>query len=204
MLAWLGRTAIPSGQRLLTAARGDTRVLSGPLAEAPPGPSSRSGPLPLGDGSLNAELRRQHEGNLAHLLHYGDALSMAHGVECRLPFMDFRLVEAVSRMPGHLKLEGGMGKAVLRHAMRGIVPDDILDTRRKLGFTTPIARWFRDDPQKTLYPVLLSERCRKRGVFDPKALERALERHQSGRFDLSFHIFRWLTTELWFRRFIDA
>jgi asparagine synthase (glutamine-hydrolysing) len=107
-------------------------------------------------------------------------------------------------MPGHLKLEGGMGKAVLRHAMRGTVPDDILDTRRKLGFTTPIARWFRDDPQKTLYPVLLSERCRKRGVFDPKALERALERHQSGRFDLSFHIFRWLTTELWFRRFIDA
>ena len=156
------------------------------------------------EGSLNAELRRQHEGNLAHLLQYGDALSMAHGVECRLPFMDFRLVEAVFRMPGHYKLQAGMGKAVLRRAMRGIVPDDILDDRRKRAFTTPIARWFRDDPEKTVHPVLLSERCRNRGLFAPRELENALERHRSGRFDLSFHIFRWLTTELWFQRFIDA
>ncbi|MCZ6782365.1 MAG: asparagine synthase-related protein, partial [Proteobacteria bacterium] len=153
---------------------------------------------------LTAELRRQHEGNLAHLLHYGDALSMAHSIECRLPFMDYRLVEAVFRMPGRLKLHGGFGKAVLRRAMRGCVPDDILDNRRKLAFTTPLARWFRDEPEKTLHPVLLSERCRKRGIFAPGPLEEALDRHRSGRFDLSFHIFRWLTTELWFQRFIDA
>ncbi len=202
--AWLGRTALPAGQRLLTAARGDTRVYMGPLADASPGPTDRVDPVVLADGSLNAELRRQHEGNLAHLLQYGDALSMAHGVECRLPFMDYRLVEAVFRMPGHYKLQAGMGKAVLRLAMRGIVPDDILDDRRKRAFTTPIARWFRDEPEKTVHPVLLSERCRNRGVFAPRALEQALERHRSGRFDLSFHIFRWLTTELWFQRFIDA
>jgi asparagine synthase (glutamine-hydrolysing) len=203
-LAWLGRTALPSSQRLLTAARGDARVLAGPLAAAPPGPTDRADPVPPQSDALNAELRRQHEGNLAHLLHYGDALSMAHGVESRLPFMDYRLVEAVFRMPGHYKLRDGLGKAVLRKAMRGTVPDDILDERRKRAFTTPIARWFRDEPEKTLHPVLLSDRCRKRGLLARGPLEEALERHRSGRFDLSFHIFRWLTMELWFQRFIDA
>ncbi|MCZ6783825.1 MAG: asparagine synthase (glutamine-hydrolyzing), partial [Proteobacteria bacterium] len=92
-LGWLARTAVPAGQRVLSAARGEARVYTGPLAAAPPGMADRSDSLPSIREKLTAELRRQHEGNLAHLLHYGDALSMAHSIECRLPFMDYRLVE---------------------------------------------------------------------------------------------------------------
>lgn len=129
---------------------------------------------------------------------------MAHSIESRLPFLDYRLVEFAFRLPGHLKLSEGTGKMVLRDAVRGIVPDDILDNRRKLGFRTPIDRWFRETPEETLLPVLLSKESRQRGIFSIPRLTRIIENHRLGRVDLSHYLFRWLTTELWFQEFIDS
>ena len=155
------------------------------------------------DDILNATLRNQHERGLVNLLHYGDGISMAHSLESRLPFMDYRLVEYAFGLPGHLKLADGFGKNVLRQSMNGIVPDDILWKRSKLAFRTPVERWFRERPEETVDPVLRSETCLKRGIFDPDALDRALTSHREGRVDLSHIIYRWLMTELWFQRFID-
>ena len=90
------------------------------------------------------------------------------------------------------------------HILKGDVPAEILAPKRKRGFATPVSRWFRDRPEETVYPVLRSESCRQRGIFDPDMIERALERHRSGRFDLGNHIFRWISTELWFQEFIDG
>ena len=84
------------------------------------------------------------------------------------------------------------------------VPPEIVDSRQKIGFVTPIARWFRDEAETTVDPVLRSEACRRRGLFDPAALEAALARHQAGRLDLSNNIYRWILTELWFQEFIDG
>ena len=138
------------------------------------------------------------------MLHYGDAISMAHSIESRLPFLDHRLVEFVFSLPGEYKLRDGRGKALLREAVRGDVPDAILRDRPKLGFVVPIRDWFRSRPDATVLPVLLSRRCRERGLFNPQALERALGRHISGQVDLSNQIFRWLTLELWCRDALDG
>lgn len=197
------RALFPWAQGVFTRMRGDSLVYAGALAAAKPQPTGRIQAAPPMDDLLNHELRSQHEGGLVNLLHYGDAISMAHSLESRLPFMDYRLVEFAFRLPGHFKLRDGYGKAVLRKAIENDVPHDIVWKRSKLAFRTPVARWFRERPEETVYPVLKSERCRKRGLFDPRALDAALEKHRSGRVDLSHIIYRWLMTELWFQRFID-
>ena len=197
------RALFPGLQNTFTRLRGDGQVYAGALDAAAPRPHGRLEAAPQMDDILNVELRNQHEGGLVKLLHYGDAISMAHSLESRLPFMDYRLVEFAFSLPGHFKLRDGYGKAVLRRALRDDVPDDILSKRNKLAFRTPVERWFKDCPEETVYPILKSEACRKRGIFDPQALDRALDRHRSGKVDLSHIIFRWLMTEMWFQRFID-
>jgi len=203
VVLWATRAMFPRAQGLFTRARGDAFVLDGDLATATAGPSGRLDPPPPIRGRLNRLLREQHEGGLVALLHHGDAISMAHSIESRLPYMDYRLVEAVFRMPGELKIQSGLGKAVLRRAVHDDVPHELLYARRKLGFRTPLARWFREEVDRTVYPVLLSERCLSRGVFSPKHLRAAIDRHREGRVDLSHYIFRWIGTELWFQEFID-
>lgn len=192
----LTRAIMPSSHLTWRLLRGDESVYSGCLAKGPDKQAGR-GDAPIYSESLANELRRNHEGGLSTLLHYGDAISMAHSIESRLPFMDYRLVEFVFSLPGEFKVRDGSGKVILKEAVRGLVPEFILDHPYKLGFVVPIREWFRDRPDETMYPVLLSDRCRQRGLFEPKALEGALCRHVSGRVDLSSQIFRWLTLELY-------
>ncbi len=85
---------------------------------------------------------------LAVLLHYGDRNSMAFSVESRLPFLDYRLVEAVYAMPLSHKIRNGLTKRVMRAAMRGVMPDVITDRISKLGFTTPEEEWMREHPEQ--------------------------------------------------------
>ncbi|MBX9791336.1 MAG: asparagine synthase (glutamine-hydrolyzing) [Pirellulales bacterium] len=198
-----GRAAGPLwSHRLFRQLRGDESVYRGPLAGGPADEPPLPNRPPIAD-RLNASLRQQHEGRLVDLLHYGDVISMAHSIESRLPFLDHRLVEFCFRLPGELKYRHGHGKAILKQAVRGDVPAAVLDNRRKLGFVVPIARWFRQQPAETIEPVLLSERCRDRGLFDAARLQRALAAHRAGRVDLSNNIYRWIMTELWFEEFID-
>lgn len=197
------RAAVPSAHRAFRWYRGDESVYAGVLAGGPDTQRERDGAPDCGE-ALSNQLRRSHERGLATLLHYGDAISMAHSIESRLPFLDHRLVEFVFSLPGEYKLRDGRGKALLREAVRGDVPDAILRDRPKLGFVVPIRDWFRSQPDATMLAVLLSRQCRERGLFNPKALERALRRHMSGQVDLSNQIFRWLTLELWCRDALDG
>jgi len=153
-------------------------------------------------------LLRQHAGGLVNLLHYGDAVSMANGVESRMPFLDHRLVEFVWRLPSDYKLRMGVGKALHRAAMRGIVPDRIIDNPIKYGFCTPVNEQFRKpqtdaDPERGPVAVLLSDRCIERGLFDRTGLLALISDHRSGKRDHGPLLFRLLSTELWFREFID-
>ena len=197
------RAAVPSAHRTFRRVRGDEAVYAGVLAGGPDTQQERDDAPDYGE-ALSNQLRRSHERGVATLLHYGDAVSMAHSIESRFPFLDHRLVELVFSLPGEYKLRDGRSKALLREAVRGDVPDSILRDRPKVGFVVPIRDWFRTRPDATVLPVLLSARCRERGLFNPKALERALERHISGRVDLSNQIFRWLTLELWCRDALDG
>ena len=197
------RAFFPGAQDAYTSLRGDGPVYSGALRDAPTRAFGRLEPAPQMDDVLNEALRSQHERGLVNLLHYGDSISMAHSLESRLPFMDYRVVEFAFSLPGHFKMRDGYGKAILRQAVQKDVPEDILWKRSKLAFRTPVERWFRERPEETVYPILKSEACRKRGLLDPAALDHALERHRTGKVDLSHIIYRWLMTEMWFQQFID-
>jgi len=199
---YLARSVVPSAHPAWRRLRGDETVYAGCLAGGPDRQADRHD-APRHEEALARALRRRHEGGLQTLLHYGDAISMAHSIETRLPFMDYRLVEFVFLLPGEFKVRSGNGKALLRESVREVVPPVVADSPRKRGFPVPIREWFRNQPEETVHPVLLTDECRRRGLLDPKALRRALERHRSGKVDLSNQIFRWLTLELWCRQVLD-
>jgi len=93
--------------------------------------------------ALKARLRADlMEGHLQDLLRYADRNSMAFSRELRLPFLDHRLVEYCLRLPERLLYRDAESKWILRRAMRGTVPDEILDRRDKVGFVTPWREWW--------------------------------------------------------------
>jgi asparagine synthase (glutamine-hydrolysing) len=159
-----------------------------------------------GETAVDRTLREQHSGGLVNLLHYGDAISMANGLEARMPFLDHRLVEFVWSLPSDYKLRLGVGKYIHREAMRGRVDDAILNDRVKHGFSTPISNEFRGQKAEVLQAldVLFSTRCLERGIFERRGLEKLISDHRSGRRDHGPLLFRLLSTELWFRNFIDG
>ena len=131
-----------------------------------------------------------------------DRMTMAHSIEARPPLLDHRLVEFAAKIPSELRLRGTTTKYLLKQAMRGVLPDDIID-RRKQGFAVPLARWFRGDLRAFARDILLSDTCRNRGIFDVSYLERMLRMNQRGR-DLDLHLWTILSFEMWCRRFVDA
>lgn len=153
---------------------------------------------------LTNSLQEQHSGGLVNLLHYGDAVSMASGIETRQPFLDHRLVEFVWQLPGSFKIRLGKSKALHREAMRNLVPGRIIDDPVKFGFSCPVSEQFRKlGGPKNPVDVLLSEKSLSRGLFVRKELEKVIRDHQTGKRDHGTLLFRLLCTELWFRIFID-
>jgi asparagine synthase (glutamine-hydrolysing) len=140
---------------------------------------------------------------LPALLHYEDRNSMAFSIESRVPFLDYRLVEFCLGLPIDLKIRGGLTKLVLRRALADLLPPAVLDRRDKKGYPTPAARWFRGPARGWVREILLDERTRQRRVLDMATVERKLGLHETGARDLSWEIWRWLTTELWFRQLVD-
>jgi asparagine synthase (glutamine-hydrolysing) len=130
-----------------------------------------------------------------------DRMTMAHSIEARPPLLDHRLVEFAAKIPARLRLRENTTKYLLKQAMRGVLPDDIID-RKKQGFAVPIARWFRGELFGFARDILLSDTCRQRGFFDVGYVERLLRLNQRGR-DLDLHLWTILSFELWCRRFLD-
>ena len=128
---------------------------------------------------------------------------MANSLESRLPFMDYRLVEFVFTLPSEYKIKGGVGKYIHRQAMRGIVPDFILNNPLKFGFASPLVHIFRSTEENSPLGILLSDKCIKRGLFFERAVRKALDEQNSGKKNHSRILFRMLSVELWFREFID-
>jgi asparagine synthase (glutamine-hydrolysing) len=130
-----------------------------------------------------------------------DRMSMANSIEARVPLLDHKLVEFAQTIPPELNLRGGRTKQVFKRAMRGILPDRIIE-RPKHGFAVPLARWFRGQLGSFVRELLLSERSRQRGIFDPACIEQLVRQHDNGR-DLDFHLWTLISFELWCRTFLD-
>lgn len=130
-----------------------------------------------------------------------DRMSMAHSLEARVPLLDHRLVEFAATIPPELRLHNGSTKHIFKQAMRGILPDAIID-RPKQGFAVPLEGWFRGQLDSFVRDLLLSETCRARQLFNPAYVERLLQLHAAGR-PLGLELWTMISFELWCRRFLD-
>jgi asparagine synthase (glutamine-hydrolysing) len=132
-----------------------------------------------------------------------DRASMAVSLEARAPLLDFRLAEFMATVPANLRYRGREKKYLLKKAMEGILPREIL-YRSKMGFGVPLKHWFRKDAAEFTREVLLGRATRERGIFNPRQLEWILARHAEGRRDFSGKIWTLLFFELWCRHWLDA
>ncbi len=131
-----------------------------------------------------------------------DRMSMAHSIEARVPLLDHKLVEFAATIPQEMRLRDGVTKYIFKHAMRGILPDAIID-RPKRGFAIPLGRWFRGSLEGFANDLLFSSDCRRRGIFNPAYLRKLLAMHKRGR-DLDLHLWTIISFELWCRKFLDS
>ena len=149
-------------------------------------------PLPVDDPSFR--LRSLLEWSVTRLplplyLRVEDRNSMAHSVEARLPFMDYRLVEFLFTLPSYWKLRGELNKFVLREGMRGIIPEIVRTRVDKMGFPTSARRWFAGPLYEPMRDLLASRSTSDRGLYDVDRIARDLDRHRAGEIDVSSGLF---------------
>jgi asparagine synthase (glutamine-hydrolysing) len=113
-----------------------------------------------------------------------DRASMAHSLEVRTPFLDYKFVEWAASLPSSVKLKGGEGKHVLKQALKPLLPDQVL-FRTKMGFGVPLDIWFRGSLKDHIAEIVRGPRLAQSGLFDPHFLARMVQDHQSGRRDYS-------------------
>jgi asparagine synthase (glutamine-hydrolysing) len=131
-----------------------------------------------------------------------DIASMAHGLECRQPFLDHRLVEWATALPMRYKQRLGRGKRILREAFRDLLPADVF-RRPKMGFGVPLDSWLRGALREMVCGVLMDPMALGRGYFRPEAVARLLDEHRSGRTSHGHRIWALLVLELWHREWVD-
>lgn len=137
-----------------------------------------------------------------HNLTYTDKMSMAVGVEVRVPFLDLELVEFAARIPARFKQRGSEGKWVLKKAMESYLPREVI-YRPKSGFGAPLRRWMRVELRGLMADILCSQSLRQRGLFDPEAVQRLIQANDQGKVDASYTLLSLMCIELWCRKFID-
>ncbi len=130
-----------------------------------------------------------------------DRMSMAHSIETRVPLLDHKVVEFAATIPPEMNLRNGTTKYILKSAMRGILPDQIID-RPKRGFAVPLDYWFRGKLGPYVRELVLGESSRRRGIFNPRYVENLVARHDKGE-DLGLQLWSLISFELWSRTFLD-
>ena len=165
---------------------------------------SALGDLPDGVPPLNRMLYLDSRFFLAdHNLNYADKIPMAAGVEVRVPLLDPDLVALAARLPLHQKQRGRVGKWVLREAMKGVLPREVME-RRKAGFGAPLRHWMRTDLKPMVDDVLSESALAKRGLFDPHAVRSLVEADRANRVDGAYALFAVMCIEVWLRMFLDG
>ncbi len=132
-----------------------------------------------------------------------DRASMAHSLEVREPLMDHELVEWLASLPSNLKIRGQEGKYIFKKAMEPHLPDAVL-YRPKMGFSVPLARWFRGPLRQRVRDAVLGERLQSTGWFNQGYLRHLVEAHQSGASDYSAALWTLLMFEAFLRQVVDG
>lgn len=136
-------------------------------------------------------------------LHLEDRNSMAFSIESRNPFLDYRVVELLFRVPYQMRFRDGMSKYILREAMRGVLPEEVRSRTDKQGFQSAGEQWFRSELHGVIHDILASPSLRDRGYLDQQKILEGFERHARGDANLRFAIWSWVCLELWFRHVVE-
>jgi asparagine synthase (glutamine-hydrolysing) len=138
------------------------------------------------------------------LLHYEDRNSMAHSIESRVPFLDYRLVEFAFSLPSAYKVKGHLGKYIHREALKKVVPSEIMERKDKVGFLAPGENfWLRNEWKDFAYSTFQSASFKNRGIFDNTKILAEFNRYLLGNNRNAKKLWQILMMELWFRNFID-
>jgi asparagine synthase (glutamine-hydrolysing) len=129
-----------------------------------------------------------------------DRITMAASVECRVPFLDHELVEAMLGVPAHLKIHNGTGKYLLKRLASRFLPEEMI-YRPKMGFSTPLGLWFSNELRPLLERIFLGEQCI--AALNYTAVEAMLRQHWQGLARHEGRIWNLLALELWYRRWIE-
>ena len=132
-----------------------------------------------------------------------DKIGMSVSIEPRVPFLDHKLVEFTMNLPMEAKVAGGVAKSLLKDAMRGILPDDIID-RPKMGFGAPMVQWLRGDFGRAVEAELRSTRFFERFPLRREAVLDMLRRHREGRADFALYVWTIYNAGAWFDRWVEG
>lgn len=132
-------------------------------------------------------------------LAFVDFLSMAHSVEVRSPFLDYRLIEYLARVPGSMKIRDGVTKSLLKQALRGVIPQEVIE-RPKEGFVQPSNNWlplYEQDIRDRLSP----DHLKSHGFFNVDYVQTILDKHFVQGQDQSAKIWNLLNFQIWHNRY---
>jgi len=138
-----------------------------------------------------------------HNLNYTDKMSMAAGVETRVPFLDPDLVQFAIRLPANMKQRGTQGKWLFKKAMQPYLPHDCI-YRPKVGFGAPVRRWIHHELRAHVDDILLAENSATGGLFHPSAVRHLVQSDRAGQVDAAYVILGLICVELWCRLYLQT
>lgn len=127
-----------------------------------------------------------------------DRTTMAHSLEARVPFLDYRMVEFAATIPSELKTQSLNLKRFVKKALEKELPRHIL-FREKHGFTTPIDEWLRNDMKQLVHSLLSEEEIKSSGILDCSNVQRYITMHMNGSKNYGVQIFMLLALQMWYR-----
>lgn len=137
------------------------------------------------------------------ILYYNDMLSMAHSLEVRTPFLDYRLTELACTIPGSLKIRGTTLKYILRKVAEKYLPKEIIE-RPKEGFVLPKNTWLREGMKPLMMESLSKDRLRSQGLFDVQYVDSLISRFLKGDDALTFKIWTLVVFQIWHDHHLNA
>ena len=154
--------------------------------------------------SLHDSLIQHFEYKLEHLLKWDDINSMKFSIESRVPFLDYRLVEASLNLPSDLILKNGTTKYLLRESMKDILPKKIVERKDKKGFSNPRREWFKTPEfQELIFDTLNSNDFQNLNIFDVKDATQKYKNHLADKSDYSIDIWKWININEWKKQIVD-
>lgn len=136
-----------------------------------------------------------------HNLNYTDKMSMAVGVEVRVPFLDKDLVDFSTKIPVRFKMKGNETKYILKKVAEKYLPKDII-YRPKTGFGAPVREWITKDLRPMIDERLSKKNIEKWGIFDYSAIQQLVDDNQRKKIDASYSIWALLAIQSWLEQFV--